>query len=236
AAQHMLDRGLTRAAVIAADSDWAERAAAAFRAQFEAGHGSVIGESRLKAGELNFSTNIKSALAALPAQSSGTGNDAANLVNSGVFISMTPQQARLFVPQLKLAGYVNLPVFATSHLFGGLTNPGMDRDLDGVEFCDAPWLFDAVVGLPRHGDIANSLESARGAGARLFAMGMDAYALVPYLDWMNQHHDAYLPGATGQLGNDGSGRIQRLLTWARFNEGVAAPVSGSLQISNPPTP
>ncbi|WP_347261859.1 penicillin-binding protein activator [Rudaea sp.] len=240
AAQHMLDRGITHAAIVAADSDWAERAAAAFRAQFEAGRGSVIGESRLKAGELNFSTSIKNALAALPAQgaatatpNSSTGDDAAGANNSGVFISMTPQQARLFVPQLKLAGYANLPVFATSHLFGGLINPGMDRDLDGVEFCDAPWLFDAVVGLPRHGDIANSLESARGAGARLFAMGMDAYALVAYIDWMSQHHDAYLPGATGQLSNDGSGRIQRLLTWARFTDGVATPATGSLQIGNP---
>jgi len=240
AAQHLLDRGITHAAIVAADSDWAERAAAAFRAQFEAGRGSVIGESRIKAGELNYSASIKSALAVLPAQSatapvqkSAAGSDAAGMDNSAVFISMTPQQARLFMPQLKLAGYSNLPVFATSHLFGGLTNPGMDRDLDGVEFCDAPWLFDAVVGLPRHADIADSLESARGAGARLFAMGMDAYALTPYLDWMSQHHDVYLPGATGQLSSDGSGRIQRLLTWARFSDGVATPATGSLQISNP---
>jgi outer membrane PBP1 activator LpoA protein len=234
AAQHLLDRGITHAAIIAADSDWAERAAAAFRAQFEAGRGGVIGEARLKAGELNFSAGIKSALAGLPpTQTAAAGNDIASFANSGVFISMTPQQARLLVPQLKLAGYTNLPIFATSHLFGGLTNPGMDRDLDGVEFCDAPWLFDAVVGLPRHGDIANSLESARGAGARLFAMGMDAYALVPYLDWMSQHHDAYLPGATGQLGSDASGRIQRLLTWARFGDGVASPVTGSLQVGAP---
>ncbi|MBN8887340.1 MAG: penicillin-binding protein activator [Rudaea sp.] len=243
AAQHLLDRGITHAAIIAADTDWAERAAAAFRAQFEAGHGSILGETRLKSGELNFSANVRSALAGLPAQSiaappptTPAPADTASFANTGVFISMLPQQARLLVPQIKLAGYANLPIFATSHIFGGLTNPGMDRDLDGVEFCDAPWLFDAVVGLPKHGDVANSLESARGAGARLFAMGMDAYALAPYLDWMSQRRDAYLPGATGQLSNDGSGRIQRLLTWARFADGVATPVSGSLTISNPPTP
>jgi outer membrane PBP1 activator LpoA protein len=238
AAQHLLDRGITRAAIIAADSDWAERAAAAFRAQFEAGQGSIVGESRLKTGELNFAANVRSALASLPAQTitaaSPASADAANSANAGIFISMLPQQARLLVPQIKLAGYANLPIFATSHIFGGLTNPGMDRDLDGVEFCDAPWLFDAVVGLPRHDDVANSLESARSAGARLFAMGMDAYALSPYLDWMGQHRDAYLPGATGQLSNDGSGRIQRLLSWARFADGVATQASGSLQISNPP--
>ena len=240
AAQHLLDRGINHAAIITADTDWAERAAAAFRAQFEAGHGTVIGESRLKTGDLNFSTNIQRALSTLPAQTTATPAqtapapaDAAGAANTGIFISMPPQQARLLVPQIKLAGYASLPVFATSHIFGGLTNPGMDRDLDGVEFCDAPWLFDAVVGLPRHSDVANSLESARGAGARLFAMGMDAYALAPYLDWMSQHHDAYLPGATGQLSNDGTGRVQRLLTWARFAEGVAAQASGSLQMSTP---
>ncbi|MFT3789826.1 MAG: penicillin-binding protein activator [Rudaea sp.] len=236
AAQHLLERGITRAAIVAADTDWAERAAAAFRAQFEAGQGVVIGESRIKAGELNFSAAIHGALDALPPQNAPTADasKAPDTANAGVFISMLPQQARLFVPQLKLAGYLNLPVFATSHIFGALTNPGMDRDLDGVEFCDAPWLFDAVVGLPRHDDVTNSLESARGAGARLFAMGMDAYALGPYLDWMGQHRDAYLPGATGQLGTDGAGRIQRVLTWARFADGVAVPASGSLRISNAP--
>ncbi len=237
AAQHMLDRGITHAAILAADTDWAERAAAAFRAQFEAGHGNIVGESRLKAGELNFAANIRSALTGLPAQSATAAPASPaspDTSGAGVFISMLPQQARLLVPQIKLAGYTNLPIFATSHIFGGLSNPGMDRDLDGVEFCDAPWLFDAVVGLPRHSDVTNSLESARGAGARLFAMGMDAYALVPYLDWTSQHRDAYLPGATGQLSNDGAGRIQRLLSWARFADGVAAQASGSLQISNPP--
>ncbi|MBS0589398.1 MAG: penicillin-binding protein activator [Proteobacteria bacterium] len=234
AAQHLLDRGITRAAIITADADWAERAAAAFRAQFEAGKGEVLGAAKLKTGELNFSANIRAALGALPLQTAAapaTAN-ASSSQNAGLFISMPPQQARLLVPQVKLAGYANLPIFATSHLFSGLSNPGLDRDLDGVEFCDAPWLFDAVVGLPRHVDIATALESARGAGARLFALGMDAYALVPYIDWLNQHREAYLPGATGQLGSDGSGRIQRLLTWVRFNDGIATPVSGGLQINN----
>ena len=235
AAQHLLDRGITQAAIITADTDWAERAGAAFRAQWEAGKGTIIGTARLKNGELNFAANIRSALAALPAPSAAASSANVNGPNNAaIFLSMLPQQARLLVPQIKLAGYASLPIFATSHLYSGISNPGLDRDLDGVEFCDAPWLFDAVVGLSRHDEVATSLESARGAGARLFAMGMDAYALVPYIDWMNLHHDAYLPGATGQLSSDGSGRIQRLLTWARFTDGVATPISGSLQINNVP--
>jgi len=152
----------------------------------------------------------------------------------GVFISMRPQQARLLLPQLKLAGYNGLPVFATSHIYAGDYNPGLDRDLDGVEFCDAPWLFDATLGLPKHSEIARVLDSARGAGARLFAMGLDAYALLPYLEWMSQHHDSYVAGATGQLAEDNLGRIQRLLVWAQFDNGAARPVNGGLSVSAAP--
>jgi outer membrane PBP1 activator LpoA protein len=227
-AQHMLDRGITRAAVVVVASEWAERAAAAFRAQFEAGHGTVVGEARIRDADINYAAAIRQALATLPATNGAPAND------SGAFISMTPKQARLFMPQLKLAGYGSLPVFATSHIYAGTLNAGLDHDLDGVEFCDVPWLFDAVVGLPKHSEIAGSLDSARGAGARLFAMGLDAYQLVPYLDWLAQHRDAYLPGATGQLTTDSVGRVQRVLTWARFQDGVAQPVSGSLSVSSVP--
>jgi outer membrane PBP1 activator LpoA protein len=135
----------------------------------------------------------------------------------------------LLLPQIKLAGHANIPVFATSHIYAGDYSPGLDRDLDGVEFCDAPWLFDTTPGLPQHSDIVKSLDSAHGAGGRLFAMGLDAYALLPYLDWLSQHRDSYLPGATGQLAEDNQGRIQRLLTWAQFDNGAARPINGQLQ-------
>ncbi len=243
AAQHMIERGITRAAIITASDDWAERAAVAFRAQFESQHGTIVGEGRLRGeNDVNFSGMIKQALNNLPTGAATTplpgavvapANDSAP-TDTGIFISMRPQQARLLLPQLKLAGYSNIPVFATSHVFAGNLNPGMDRDLDGLEFCDAPWLFDAVVGLPHFSDMAATLDSARGAGARLFAMGLDAYALVPYLDWMVQHHESYLAGATGQLTTDALGRVQRNLIWARFSDGVAQPINGSLQMSGMP--
>jgi len=119
-----------------------------------------------------------------------------------------------------------VPVLATSHVYSGSLNAGLDRDLEGLEFCDAPWLFDASAGLPPRDQIVRSIDSARGAGARLFALGLDAYALMPYMDWLGTHPDSYLPGATGQLASDSFGRVHRLLTWVRFENGVARPVSG----------
>ncbi len=240
AAEHMLERGVRRAVIVAANADWAERAALAFRAQFESHNGQIVGEARAQDNEVNFSTMIAKAMAGV--QQTGTAPSlpgAAPLPNSttvesdvGIFITLRPQQARLLMPQLRLAGYTGIPVFATSHIYAGDYSPGLDRDLNGVEFCDAPWLFDAVPGLPLRGSIAKNLDSARGAGGRLFAMGLDAYSLVPYMDWLMQHRGSYLPGATGQLAEDNDGRIQRLLTWAQFDNGAPRPVNGALQMSS----
>jgi outer membrane PBP1 activator LpoA protein len=215
-AEHMHERGINRAAVIAADTDWAERATLAFRAQFEASGGTIVGEARLRDNEVNFKTPIVQATASL-----GEGADI------GVFIAMRPQQARLLVPQLKIAS-VAAPVFATSHVYSGDANPGLDRDLDGVEFCDAPWLFGPVPGRPDRATISRQIASANGVGARLFAFGMDAYALLPYMDWLIAHPDAYLDGATGQLTADSFGRVHRLIGWARFSNGIARPAEGAL--------
>ena len=240
AAEHMLERGIRRAVVITATDDWAERAALSFRAQFESRNGQIVSEARLSEGEVNFSTLLRQTMAGIAQTKAqalpGAAVSAAPVAESdvGIFISMRPQQARLLLPQLKLAGYNGVPVFGTSHIYAGDYNPGLDRDLDGVEFCDAPWLFDAALGLPRHSEIARVLDSARGAGARLFAMGLDAYALLPYLEWMAQHHDAYVAGATGQLAEDNLGRIQRLLVWAQFENGAARPINGGLSVSAAP--
>jgi outer membrane PBP1 activator LpoA protein len=215
-AEHMRERGVQRASIIAADADWAERAARAFRAQFEAGGGSIVGETRLRDKDINFQTAITQATAGL--------NDAGD---GGVFISMRPQQARLLLPQLRIAS-VNAPVFATSHVYSGDDSASLDRDLDGVEFCDAPWLFGPVPGRPDRSQMASRLSSTSGVGARLFAFGMDAYALLPYMNWLLTHPDAYVNGATGELTADNFGRIHRVVGWARFNNGVASPVEGAL--------
>jgi outer membrane PBP1 activator LpoA protein len=238
AAEHLLERGVKTAVIITATDDWAERAALAFRAQLENHNGEVVGDARVKDGEVNYAAAIRQAMNAVhstgnapPLPGAAASTAAVEPATVGVFISMRPQQARLLLPQLRIAGYTGVPVVATSHIYAGNLDPGQDRDLDGVEFCDAPWLFDIVPGLPRFSEIARVLDSVRGAGSRLFALGLDAYALLPYLDWLAQHHDAYLPGATGQLSEDELDRIQRLLVWARFDGGVARPINGGLQVT-----
>ena len=244
AADHMAERGLLRAYVLVSGDDFAQRAASAFKAELISRGGEVIDNAVLPAGATSYADTISGmqmpkAAAAAPAVATSTadGSPAAAATgatsDAGIFISMRPAQARLLLPQLHIA-QIDLPVFATSHIYAGSDDVADNRDLDGVEFCDAPWLFDAQPGLPDRAGIAARLPAARDGAARLFAFGMDAWSLVPYLDWLRAHPGSYMPGATGQLAADQFGRIRRVLTWAKFQNGLARPLTGSLQIDAMP--
>jgi outer membrane PBP1 activator LpoA protein len=252
AADHMVERGIHGAYVIVSDDDFAQRAAGAFKAELEARGGHVAGMATLPPGKVNYAdaiggldmpTSATPLAGSEPAPASSAPASAGSAAaapapvltgDTGVFISMRPEQARLLLPQMHIA-HVGLPVFATSHIYAGVDDAAANRDLDGVEFSDAPWLFDAQPGLPSHDAIAAQLPAARGTSARLFAFGMDAWNLVPYLDWLRDHPGSYLPGASGQLAADQFGRVRRVLVWARFQDGLARPLTGSLQLDDVPS-
>ncbi|MEO7073298.1 MAG: penicillin-binding protein activator [Rhodanobacter sp.] len=218
AADHMIERGLRHAYTVVGNDDFAQRALKAFKAELAARGGQVDGNTLFVTGATALS-----------------GLDLANAASdAGIFISMRPAQARVLVPQLRAAG-ITLPVIATSHVYDATADASANRDLEGVEFCDGPWLFDAQPGLPSHADLAARLPSASGTSARLFAFGMDAWHLVPYLDWLRANPGSYLPGATGQLTTDQFGRVRRVLIWATFRDGLARPLGGALQMDDVPS-
>jgi outer membrane PBP1 activator LpoA protein len=55
---------------------------------------------------------------------------------------------------------------------------------------------------------------------RLFALGIDAYKIVPELNRMRRNRFTSIQGTTGILYLDISNRIQRRLLWAQFQEGI----------------
>lgn len=236
AADHMVERGLRQVYVLVSTDDFAQRAAGAFKAELTARGGQIAGTTTLPPGVTSYASIIAGLkFPTAPAASAPAATAESSVVSDvGIFISMRPAQARVLLPQLRIA-QVNLPVFATSHVYEGSDDVAANRDLDGVEFCDAPWLFDAQPGLPNHDGIAARLPAARGGAARLFAFGMDAWNLVPYLDWLRAHPGSYVPGASGQLAADQFGRVRRVLIWAQFQNGLARPLGGSLQMDNVPS-
>lgn len=214
-AAHMVTLGLHAAIVFRADNDTAARTFDAFKTQFASLGGQVANDIVLPQGGVDFASQIQAALA-------GSGSE------SGIVVLLRPVEARLLLPQLRLARST-LPVFATSMVYAGTEDPTADGDLDGVQFCDQPWLFDAQAGLPDHTTMATLLVTASGPAARLFAFGMDAYALMPYLGWLRSHPDHYVPGATGALTMDAFGHVQRTPIWVQFHGGIARPIEVGLE-------
>lgn len=221
-AAHMVTGGITTAIVFRGSDSTATRTFAAFKAQFTSLGGQVADDIVLPQGAVDFEAQVKSAIA-------GAGSQ------TGIVALLHPTQARLLLPQLRLA-QSTLPVFATSMVYSGDANITANTDLDGVQFSDEPWLYNAQAGLPNQAALAAQLTTASGPAARLFAFGMDAYALAPYLDYLHAHPGSYLAGATGQLTMDAAGHVQRTPTWVQFEGGVAQPVAAGLMPPPAATP
>jgi outer membrane PBP1 activator LpoA protein len=73
------------------------------------------------------------------------------------------------------------------------------------------------------------------ANARLYAMGIDAYNIVPYLGRLGNSPTTGYPGESGRIYIDAERRLHRQLMWARYNGNTALPINDA-PLSWTPTP
>lgn len=204
AADRLLQRGLRQVVVIVGGDDNGRRSAAAFRERIESEGGRLVSEIVLRSPGPDFTAELGGA--------GGQDFDA-------IFLALRAQQARLVVPQLRASGMGARPLLATSLILQGGGDPQLDRELDGIEFPELPWLMQPVQGLPDAGALTRRLPSARGNAARLFAFGADAWRLTAYLDHLGGSAESGVAGATGELGLDAFGNVVRRPAWGTFSGG-----------------
>jgi len=144
-----------------------------------------------------------------------------------VFLAASARSARLIKPQLNYHHARHLPVYATSHIYTGKADPVHDADLDGIQFGDMPWM------LVQNGRIAELRRTLQGdwpyVGTdldRLYALGVDSYAILPHLNRISTDSAARYPGVTSGLSLDPDGRLHRQLAWAQFRNGVPRLLNG----------
>ncbi len=149
-----------------------------------------------------------------------------------------PEDARLTRPLFRFHLASDLPVYATSHVYQGQFNLN-DADMNGLMFCDMPWLLDSDERTQR---LRNSLTSAWPAQAaslpRLQAFGVDAYDILPYLNDLYSGQRQAFSGVTGLLTVNAQQWIERDLPWAEFRRGqprLLAPVMDNRQPGLAPT-
>ncbi len=136
-----------------------------------------------------------------------------------IFVAAFPAQARQIQPLLRFYYAENLPVFATSHVYSGWSDPKADRDLNGIIFCDIPWILDG--NNHRKETIKRLWPNDYRDYSRLFALGIDAYEMVPYLENLILYPSQFYEGQTGSLTLNKQNQIERQLQWAQFQRGRA---------------
>jgi len=135
-----------------------------------------------------------------------------------IFLAATPRSARSIMPAFKFHHASDLPVYSTSHVYTGKTNKELDRDLNGLIFCDLPWILQNNSPLAK---VFTQNWPQQENFTRLFALGIDAYHLVYNLDYLENKDFAYYDGQTGNIQLDDNNRITRKLLWAKFERGRA---------------
>ena len=223
-ARRLVERGLTRAVAFAESDDSAQRALAGFRERFTAEGGQVLAVAPLDA----FGGNAASGLATLAVHATNA---------QALFVAARAPALRILMPQREDAGLAALPVLATSLVQSG-SDPRLDRELDGLQYPELPWLLGDLVGPGDAESLGRRLPSARGSAARLFAFGFDAWKVATYLDALRG--GAQLRGATGELGIDAAGIVERVPAWAEYSGGVTRRASDGALVpvdaTPPPTP
>ena len=220
AAQRLLDQGLVRALAIAEPDDSAQRALAGFRERFEAGGGRLLAVAGLDP----IGGTAAQALATLAPRAGEA---------QALFLAARAPAARILLPQRESHGLAALPVLASALVQTG-TDPRLDRELDGLQFPELPWLLGLNAGPGEAELLARRLPSARGGAARLFAFGYDAWTVATHLEALrggNLHR-----GATGELGIDAAGAVERQPAWAEFSGGRTRPAADGLLLPLPLAP
>jgi len=233
--------GYRQAAVLYPDSPWGQRVMTAWLDHWQSLGGVVVSSQTYNEADSDFSDSIKQLLNIT--QSEARRRDVQSLIGQKVvfdararqdidfiFLAADAKHGRLIKPQLNFYHASHVPVYSTSHIFTGTGNPVQDTDLDGILFGDMPWM---LVGDGKIQQLRQSLQHdwpyAHTDLDRLYALGVDSYAILPNLSRISMESGARFSGVTSGLSLDRNGRLQRQLTWARFNHGVPQLVDTFLQ-------
>ena len=228
-AEQAWNDGRRRALVMVPRGGWGERIFEAFRTRWLE-LGGEIGETRFYPNVSDYNPEIKALLNVDDSQQryktmrsllrESTEFEPRRREDADwVFLVALPQQGRMIKPALAFNFANDLPVYATSHVFSGVVNSQKDRDLNGVRFCDVPWLLESS---ELHDSVESAVPDGMGGYARLYAMGVDSFRLLARIRQLEVFPYARMFGSTGALTLDDQRRIHRRTECTMFRSGQPA--------------
>jgi len=218
--------GFSHALLIAPNNEWGDRTAHAFKQTWVQNNGQIAGEARFIEDE-NYSKFIQELL--LVNQSVSRAAELKRIIGSS--FEFTPQrrqdidvvvlianssQARQINPSLAFFYADDLPVYGTSLTYQTGDNRINNIDLNGIRFCDIPWK------LAPSDDFQDRVQALWPESAEqlssIFALGIDAYNVLPRLKQLRDLPDSAFFGGTGKLTMQSQNLVRELM-WGQFSNG-----------------
>ncbi len=226
--------GHNRVLMITPKGAYGDRVAESFAKEWQLLGGKVVGELSYTSRK-NFNTEIQTLLNI--DDSEQNARTIQQLVHQNIrflprrrkdfdaiFVAGLPNQAREILPLLNFYYAGDIATYATSSVYAGNPNPNVDHDLNGVIFDDIPWVLETNGGLPpsmanTRSHIENLWPNSYQRNVRLYALGSDAYNLIPQLGKLILLPQLGVYGATGMLYLLPNQHIYRKLLWAQMRDG-----------------
>lgn len=217
-------KGHKRALIIAPAGVWGDEIVEAFRAQWQTNGGIIVDKLAYTAND-DLNQAIRNLLHISESQDREKqvkallGHNIQTIPRRRedfdmIFLLAYPSKARQIMPLLKYYFAGNVPVYATSTVYGGSPDIMKNKDLDGIIFSDMPWVFANHVGSRSWPEQLNSYN-------RLYALGMDSFALTTQLNQLLLFPAMGVDDKSGVLYLTGTQQIARIPAWGQFKGGVA---------------
>lgn len=230
-AETAMSDGHRLALVITPNIPWGDRIADAFIKRWLELGGAILEHAHFESSAKDFGSPVKELLNI--DSSEQRGKELRNKLNikinnvtrrredaDFIFTAAVPGDARQLFPQFRFHRASDLPVYSTSHIFTGVVDGAKDTDLNGVMFIDMPWILDTSRQLSIIQDALNrNWSQDKSQYRRLYALGIDAYHLIPEMGRLSAEKNSFLSGETGDLTIGSNNIIKRQLRRAQFVDG-----------------
>ncbi|MGL4427956.1 MAG: penicillin-binding protein activator [Silvania sp.] len=245
AARHIHQQGKQAPLLLTPRSELGERVATAFANEWQQlGGGIVLQQKFGSLSELKMGVNGGSGIAlsgspiasSLPQQQSVTvggltipapPTDAqisgGNNVDAA-YIVATPDEIAFIKPMIAMrnGSQSGATLYASSRSAQGTAGPDFRLEMEGLQYSEIPMLAGSNPQL-----MQQALSSVRNdySLARLYAMGVDAWALANHFTQMRQVPGFQINGNTGDLTATQDCVINRKLSWLKYQQGQVIPAS-----------
>lgn len=245
AARHIHEQGKQAPLLLIPRSTLGDRVANAFAQEWQTLGGGVVLQQKFgSASELRAGVNGGAGIAfngspvsaSLPQQQSVTIGGLtipapptdAQISGGGkvdsAYIVATPEEIAFIKPMIAMrnGSQSGATLYASSRSAQGTAGPDFRLEMEGLQYSEIPMLA---------GSNPQLMQQALGAVrndyslARLYAMGVDAWALANHFTQMRQVPGFELNGNTGDLTADQDCVINRKLSWLKYQQGQIVPAS-----------